>query len=176
MTPPALETERLILRGLTAADYPGYRAYYTGPRTAGVGGPKPEHVVYERFCAMVGQWALAGFGRFAITDKAAPEAPAFGHVGPLKTGSEGATEMTWTLWDETRTGQGYATEAARAAADWYFAQGHGPLLVIIDPDNAASIGVAERLHAVEDTTATPPAHFSNGRVYWLHADALQAAS
>jgi RimJ/RimL family protein N-acetyltransferase len=43
-------------------------------------------------------------------------------------------------------GRGYATEAARAAVDWGFE--HLPvdeLVSLIQPDNAASISVAEKL-------------------------------
>jgi RimJ/RimL family protein N-acetyltransferase len=43
-------------------------------------------------------------------------------------------------------GRGYASEAARAAMDWAFRErGFDRLLSLIDPDNAASIRVAERL-------------------------------
>jgi RimJ/RimL family protein N-acetyltransferase len=43
-------------------------------------------------------------------------------------------------------GRGYATEAANAAMDWGFATtGFDRLISLIDPANAASIAVAERL-------------------------------
>jgi len=43
-------------------------------------------------------------------------------------------------------GQGYATEAARAAMEWGFREvGFDELISLIDPDNTASIAVATRL-------------------------------
>jgi RimJ/RimL family protein N-acetyltransferase len=43
--------------------------------------------------------------------------------------------------------RGFAVEAARAARDWAAGRGLGPLLSLIDPENAASEGVARRLGA-----------------------------
>ncbi|MBF9047804.1 GNAT family N-acetyltransferase [Rhodobacterales bacterium LSUCC0031] len=63
--PDTLRSERLVLRCPTLADLEAYVAYYTRPRTGGVGGPKPRHIVVERFAAMAGQWALRGYGRYA---------------------------------------------------------------------------------------------------------------
>ena len=128
--PERIETERLLLRGFEPADFPGYRAYYTGDRTGGVGGPLPEYKVFERFCAMIGHWAVRGFGRYAIADRAG--GPAFGHVGPMQLLDEAEAEMTWTIWDAARTGQGFATEAARAVLDRLFAAGWVRLPAYID--------------------------------------------
>jgi len=148
--PPTLTTERLTLRQFELRDLDGYVAYYTGPRTGGVG-PKPRHVVVERFMAMAGQWVLRGFGRYAITDGGA----GFGHVGVMQTEEDATPELTWTLWDAAREGQGFATEAARAVLDAW--QG-APLVARVMPDNAASRRVAERLGLRHQPDATPPAY------------------
>jgi len=109
-------------------DLDGYVAYYTGDRTGGVGGPKPRYVVVERFMSMLGQWVLRGYGRYALT-----------------TG----------VWDAAQTGQGYATEAARAVLlAWT-----GPALMAhVASDNAASIRMAERVGMVLDANAPPPSY------------------
>ncbi|MEL7115821.1 MAG: N-acetyltransferase, partial [Pseudomonadota bacterium] len=61
-------TERLVMRGFEPGDFPAYAAYYTDPaRTGGVGGALPRHQVFERFCSMIGHWAMRGFGRYAVT-------------------------------------------------------------------------------------------------------------
>ena len=62
-------------------------------------------------------------------------------------------ELGWLLYDGYE-GQGYATEAAAALRDWAFGTlGLETLVSYCDPDNAASIAVAERLGAVRDPLA-----------------------
>jgi len=167
MTPlaiPPLTTDRLTLRGFEARDYPAYRAYYTGPRTSGVGGPLPVAQVFQRFCAMIGHWQMRGFGRFAIT--LTGEDVAFGHAGPMQHG-DGETEMTWTLWDGAREGFGYATEAAGATLQHFFSNGRETILAFIEADNAASLRVAERLGAVADPKGATPDYMRDGRRFIL---------
>ena len=149
--PETLTTARMTLRRPALCDLEAYVAYYTGTRTGGVGGPKPRAIVVERFMAMVGQWALRGYGRYVMTDATC----AFGHVGVLHIDERDAPEITWTLWDAAREGQGLATEAARAVlAAWT-----GPSLVArVAPENAASLRVAERLGMVRDIAAPPPSY------------------
>ncbi len=153
--PKEITTERLALRQLAARDLEGYVAYYTGSRTAGVGGPKPRHLVVERFMAMVGQWTLRGFGRYAI----ALDDEAIGHVGVMQMDDDDRPELTWTLWDGAQEGYGYATEAARAVLNAWSHSGALPSLVAcIAPDNTASQNVAARIGMVCDPHATPPSY------------------
>lgn len=141
--PDTLRTARLVLRRPTLEDLEGYVAYYTGPRTAGVGGPKPRAVVVERFMAMAGQWTLRGFGRYAITEGGA----GFGHVGVMQIDAGDPPELTWTLWDGAREGQGIATEAARAVLEAWT----GPALIAqVHAGNPASLRVAEKLGLARD--------------------------
>ena len=116
-----IRTENLILRAFRVEDFPAYRAYYSGDRTRGGGGPLPEHKVFERFCSMIGHWAIRGYGRYAISDHTA--GPAFGHAGPMKLTEDTPPEMTWTIWDATPTGRGLATAAAGAVLDHLIATG-----------------------------------------------------
>lgn len=158
MTPmldiPVIRSERLVLRGLRAADFPAYAAYYTDPaRTTGVGGPLSTDRVFERFASMIGHWAMRGFGRYAITTGGA----AFGHVGLSQPGDD-APEMTWTLWDAGQTGKGFATEAARAVLQQAFAEGRDSIPAHVHPSNHASIAVAKRLGGVPDSATAPPAY------------------
>ena len=162
---PPILSERLELRGFQPSDLPGYVAYYTGKRTTGVGGPLQPHQAFERFCAMIGHWSVRGFGRYAIADRFG--GPAFGHVGPMQLDAHSDPEMTWTIWDEAKTGRGLATEAAQAVLDNLYAKGWTRLLAYIDRDNAASLRMAKRLGAVEDPTIPVPDFLSNTRRFVL---------
>ena len=156
--PERIETARLLLRGLEPGDFPGYFDYYTGDRTAGVGGPQPRDKVFERFCAMIGQWSVMGFGRYGIADHAG--GPAFGHVGPLQRHPDDTeAEMSWTLWDAERTGRGFASEASKGVVNALFAWGWKELVVFVHPENTASLRLAARLGAIPDDSAPPPEDF-----------------
>lgn len=153
MLPERLTTPRMTLRRPELSDLEGYVAYYTGNRTGGVGGPKPRYIVVERFMAMVGQWALRGYGRYVMTDCSGP---GFGHVGVMQIDDHDVPEITWTLWDAAHEGQGFATEAAQAVLQAW----QGPRLIArVAPDNLASRRVAERLGMAVDPTA-PPASYT----------------
>ncbi|MEO0380116.1 MAG: GNAT family N-acetyltransferase [Pseudomonadota bacterium] len=161
--PRVLYTDRLVLRPFALGDLDAYCDYYCGPRTAGVGGPKPRHIVVERFMAMSGQWALRGFGRYAID----LNGTGIGHVGIMQMDDTDPLELTWTLWDAARQGNGYASEAARAVlAAWT----GPPLVAFIQPDNSASIRVAERLGFVEDTKAVAPGWMADSRAFRAQKD------
>ena len=163
-----LRTDRLVLRPFRERDLQGYLDYYcSDDRTAGVGGAKPKYVVIERFYAMEGQWAIRGFGRYAIAlDDASP---AIGHTGVMC--ADTPPEMTWTLWDDSQTGKGYATEAAKAAMDAYLTHVAPRVIAVIDRDNAASLRVAGRLGMTEDTDAVAPHWMPNGRCFVAEATA-----
>ncbi|MEM9343256.1 MAG: GNAT family N-acetyltransferase [Pseudomonadota bacterium] len=160
-----IRTENLLLRAFRVEDFPGYLAYYTGERTGGVGGPLPAHRVFERFCSMIGHWAMRGYVRYAISDHAA--GPAFGHVGPMKLTDDAPPEMTWTIWDGARTGKGLATEAAGAVLDHLFANGWTEIVAHIDVGNEASLRMARRLGAVEDTETPGPDWLPDARRFVL---------
>ncbi len=164
-----LTTARLTLRPFAAQDLPAYKAYYTGPRAAGTGAALPAHVVVERFCAMIGHWALRGFGRYAICLD--PAAPGIGHVGPMQLGDD-SPEMTWTLWSADHAGHGYATEAARAVLDHLFAAGWPDILAHVEAANAASHAVARRLGG-QPTGARPAPWMPTGIQYRFTPEAAR---
>jgi RimJ/RimL family protein N-acetyltransferase len=91
----------------------------------------------------IGHWALRGYGQWAVTERDGGEV--VGRAGVINPQGWPGAEVGYLL-GKSWWGRGYASEAARAAMDWAFRErGFDRLLSLIDPDNAASIRVAERL-------------------------------
>jgi RimJ/RimL family protein N-acetyltransferase len=150
---PVLETARL--RKPQSSDLPGFTAFWTSPRTVFMGGPwTPEDAAAE-FPDLTRQWAQHGFSLFVMTllDIDRP----IGLAGPFFPEGHPEPELAWNLWDAADAGQGLATEASRAARDWFFAaSAHKTAVSYIHPGNAASHRMCERLGAKVDRDAACP--------------------
>ena len=170
MTPVArsLTTERTRLRQPVAADLPAYRAHYSSARSIYQGGPYSATNCFEKLATMIGHWDIRGFGRYVIE----VDGHAVGHVGPLQIDDDSIPELTWSLWTDAAEGKGYATEATIGAARHLLHDCDWPLLaILILPDNAKSLRVADRLGArLTDTPA--PDWYAGARVYHLDKAAL----
>ena len=152
ITSTTLTTERLTLRQPLGSDLPAYTAYCAGPRTQFVGGPFDAVQAFDKFAAMAGHWTLRGFGRYVMEHDGTP----IGHVGPMQLDATQPPELTWTLWDGAYEKRGLATEAAHRVRDHLMHDLSWPqLLIHIMPDNASSIGIAQRIGA---TRSAAPAH------------------
>lgn len=150
---PVIETARLRLRGVVPGDWPAFRAYRLSPRSALAGAD--EAVIWTRFAAFAGHWALKGFGRFIIEHRVT--ARPIGHVGPYFPDSQPEAELTWTLWSAADEGQGFAREAAVAARDFAFVFLRWQTAVsYIDRDNVRSRHLADRIGARPDPAAVSP--------------------
>lgn len=148
---PELRTERLILRGMTKADFPVYAAVWQEPEVVRFIGGKPRSEVesWQRFLRGAGSWVIDGFGQWAITRKA--DGGFLGMVGffnamrGIGADFDAAPEAGWSLRAAAQ-GQGYGREAAVAAHDWFDAQPFGGRShAMIDIGHAVSFGLAERL-------------------------------
>lgn len=155
---PTLRSARLVLRALSADDLPNLHAMALDPevtRHLGKDGadeppPTPE-AVWQRLASALGQWALRGYGMFAVED-----AEGFvGRAGLHHPFGEPIPQLSYILC-RRGWGHGYATEAA-AARDWMLAA-HRPdcLVSHVTPANAASARVAAKLGAVRDGSAGRP--------------------
>jgi len=152
---PTLATERLILRGPEAGDWPAYRAYRLTPRSTHGGAVADEAAAWAHFAALFGHWALRGFGRFVMVSRAS--GGAIGHVGPFHPGGQPEPELTWTLWSAEAEGKGLAFEAAEAARAHVFRDlGWRTAVSYIAPGNRRSARLAERLGARPDPGAPLP--------------------
>jgi RimJ/RimL family protein N-acetyltransferase len=147
---PTLRTERLVLRAFRAADIDAWAAMEADPEVRRYRGNNPRTRA-EAWTAMesgLGQWALRGYGLFALEQ--AEDGQFVGFAGVLHPADWPEAELGYSLAREF-WGQGFAAEAARAARDWAFARhGLARLASFILPDNARSIRVAETLDAVRE--------------------------
>ena len=141
---PELETDRLRLRAWRMDDFDDFAAYsgdaeWNKYRHEGV----DTVAAWNEFAGMMGEWVLRGYGPWAVEAKDAGRAvgyAGFWHPIDLET-----PEIYWGLYREA-SGKGYASEAARAAMDWWIdRQGGRPLVTYCHPENTPSRRVAERL-------------------------------
>lgn len=142
---PQLQTERLLLRGFTQEDFEDYARLHADPEVMRYisGNPVSRTDAWRGLAVMIGHWALRGYGMWGVERKS--DGVFVGRVGLWNPEGWPGLEVGWTLGREF-WGQGYATEAARAATDFAFiTQDISRLLSVIDVDNLPSQHVAERL-------------------------------
>lgn len=116
-----------------------------------MGGPKDDLGAWSSFASDIASWVLDGIGYWTAALKDTNEAVAF--TGIMKPSIFPETELGW-MTTPAGEGKGYAFEAANAALDWGFGvRGFETLVSYIDPANARSIALAERLGATLDAEA-----------------------
>ena len=152
---PVLETERLILRAPRGGDSGVWDAFARTERSRYMGGPYSARDSWRAFANVIGHWVLRGWGEFAFCRKGS-EVP-LGNAGPWFPEGWPEREIGWAVWDPAAEGRGYAFEAAQAArAHAFEVLGWETAVSYIDPANARSIALAERLGAARDHAASRP--------------------
>ncbi|MEL7089644.1 MAG: GNAT family N-acetyltransferase [Pseudomonadota bacterium] len=150
-----LETERLILRKPDHRDLDAFIAFYGSERARYVGGPEDPAKAWRRFACVVGHWDLHGFGMFAVQPKTSTQA--VGSIGGWYPGGWPEQEIGWLIWSEAVEGTGIAYEAAKVVQAHVFHDlGWANAVSYIDPANARSCALAERLGAQLDPDARAP--------------------
>lgn len=158
-TAPTLETERLILSAHRLEDFDDVARLWAEPDvTRFIGGrPSTREESWARLLRYAGAWALMGFGFWAFTDKATG---AYLGEGGLLQGRRalepafGETpEVGWALAPEAH-GKGYALEALTAILAWADVQGTQRTVCMIEPSNAPSIRLANKLGFAEYARTT----------------------
>ncbi|WP_343347527.1 GNAT family N-acetyltransferase [Sphingomicrobium sp. XHP0239] len=145
---PRLSTERLILRGFVAEDFDAIYAYHQHPEVYRFFGPEPigREELWRRTLASVGGWTVNGIGGWMVERR--DEGDVIGTVAIFDSlrgkGWDGEAELGY-IFAAPMHGQGYAGEACRAALMWFDAERGGDLYAMIDPRNASSHRLAERL-------------------------------
>lgn len=146
-----ITTDRLILRKHTLADADAVFQLASDPTVLQFihGRPPSPEEAWHRLLRYAGHWSLLGYGMFAVFERAGNRC--IGEVGladfqrGLGADVDGVPEAAWVFAGSSH-GKGFASEAMGAALGWFDAQGLSSRAVcIIEPGNAASIGVANKL-------------------------------
>jgi RimJ/RimL family protein N-acetyltransferase len=148
---PAIDTERLSLRGHRLDDFGECAALWSDPIvTRYIGGrPFSEEETWTRLLRYIGHWSAIRFGSWVVRETSSGRF--VGEVGFANyrrdiVPSLGATpEAGWVL-SPSMHGRGYAVEAMRAVTAW----GDQNLpshrtVCLISPENLPSIRLAEKI-------------------------------
>jgi RimJ/RimL family protein N-acetyltransferase len=164
-----IETERLLLRPVVEADIPALVALWCDPEvTRFLGGPrdpaKVQHAI-EADLVNAKMGSPPPYGFVSVVEKASGRL--IGDCGLAEKEVEGRAEVEVVYVLATDAwGRGYATEAASALRD-YAVTRHGlrRLIALIDPENAPSARVAEKIGLRFERATTR----SNGSVRHVYA-------
>jgi len=164
---PVLHTERCILRPPVLEDAPHWIAILVADEEGHLGGPHDEAGAFTEFAATAGLWLLRGHGLWTVAERDDPDAV----LGFVLIGFEPGDrepELGWLFLPGAR-GRGLAAEAAAAAKSHALGSlGVTGLVSYIDPTNAPSRRLAERLGARLDGTIADPRSGAEAEV-WRHA-------
>ncbi|SMH50799.1 GNAT family N-acetyltransferase [Maritimibacter sp. HL-12] len=164
---PTLETERLFLRALREDDVAEETAFFASERSALVGGPLTRDQVWRVVAAMIGHWALRGFGFWALEEKASGRY--LGRVGLWAPDGWPEPELGWTLMAHAE-GRGFAREAALTARAFaYDHLGWTTAISLIAAGNTRSETLASRLDATLERAWLHPVHGAMN--IWRHPGA-----
>jgi RimJ/RimL family protein N-acetyltransferase len=141
-----IETARLLLRPPRADDFPAWADFMADEEAARfIGGPMSRPVAWRGLLTVAGAWSIQGFGMFSVIERETGDW--VGRLGPWMPECWPGPEVGYGIVP-SRWGRGYATEGVAAAIDWAHGElGWDDVIHCIDPDNVASIRVAERLGA-----------------------------
>jgi RimJ/RimL family protein N-acetyltransferase len=157
---PTLTTDRLILRAPTAADLDAVAAYEADPeamRFIADGSVYGREHAAGTLAGFLAEWPRLGHGRWTVALRASGEA--VGDCGFVRWREGKPDERPELAYGYSRAawGQGYATEAARAAVDWAFATlPFDEIVAVTHPANAASQRVLTKLGFVAAGEITSP--------------------
>ena len=144
-----LETERLLLREFDETDAAAFYPLgsdpaiirYTGDPGGGL--QSVEHALEILRSHPLADYGKHGFGRWACLHKA--DGRLIGFAGLKRLEELGEVDVGYRLLP-AYWGRGLATEASRAAVDYGFTRlGLPRILGLVDPKNAASVRVLEKL-------------------------------
>lgn len=158
-----LETERLILRPPNADDFERWAAFHADAESMTyLGGAQSRSLSWRGLCGMVGAWHVRGFSMFSLLLKDSGQW--IGRIGPWQPEGWPGTEVGWGVAPEF-AGKGYALEAAVASMNYATdILGWTDICHTIDPENLASIKLAQRLGSSNRGPTQLPDPLSDARV------------
>ncbi len=165
-----IDTDRLYLRPMTMRDVDDLFALHADPDVRRFMRAFDREEAIQRLEVDERDWVEHGHGLFALL--ASDDGRFLGRIGLKYWPQFDEAELGWVLRRE-EWGHGYATEAARACAEWGFREFDYPYLTaMIRAENARSIRVAERLGMTplrEDVLFdVPVVVYSAGREMFCH--------
>ncbi len=142
-----LLTDRLQLRVFCPDDFEAHAAICADPEVMRYirAGAISRVDSWWQLARYLGHWQLRGYGLWAVVERSTGRL--VGHLGFLNPEGGHGFELGWALAREA-WGKGYATEGVRAAIEYAWGtlkQDH--IVCLIQPENARSIRLAERLGA-----------------------------
>lgn len=141
-----IETERLILRKIDAErDFEAWARLMGDERTVRFlgTGVLDRALAWRQMATLIGHWEIRGYGFFSVESKASGEW--LGRVGPWYPEGWPEPEIGWTI-SPNHWGNGYATEAGRAAIEYAFRElGWTRVIHVILTGNRRSVAVAKKL-------------------------------
>lgn len=130
-------------------DFDRYCEIWADPKvTAQITGPRTRAQSWDAFLRIAGHWQMTGFGQWAIWE--ARSRHMVGQTGfffstrQLGDDFDPYPEAGWVLAQEAQ-GQGLASDATRAAHDWFDRVVHGPLVALISAAHTRSLDLAGQL-------------------------------
>jgi RimJ/RimL family protein N-acetyltransferase len=165
-----IETERLRLIAWTEAERAPFSAMTADPEMmVDYGRPFDAAMAMERFERHMAAFAQDGFGKWALRRKADGEYLGTCGVSPIwpTLASAPGLEIGWRLVRQA-WGEGYATEAARAAlADIFERTEAGDVIAFTAPWNARSQAVMTRLGLRRDPLRDFPQGDGEPSLVWV---------
>jgi RimJ/RimL family protein N-acetyltransferase len=146
MKVPVLTTARLRMRAFRNEDLDAYAEMCADPvvmKYIGPGATQTRGEAWRSMASILGHWELRGFGMWALEKKDTGEL--VGRAGFIEPEGWPGFELGWFL-GRPHWGQGFATEAARAALDWgQKTLKRDRVISLIYPRNKRSVKVATGL-------------------------------
>ena len=148
---PRVVTERLILRAHCASDFEASLTMWSDADVVRhIGGvPSTAADAWSKLLRYIGLWRFLGYGYWAVEDRTTGRF--IGEVGfadfkrDIGKDLDGMPEAGWVI-SPSWAGRGYATEAMRAALEWFDHTMPGTeSFCMIAPVNRASTKVAQKL-------------------------------
>ncbi len=143
----SLETDRLVLRPPEGSDLAVLEEMHSDPEVMRylivIGTSGGVQAAWRTLALQLGHWHLLGYGQWIVLEKGTGQV--VGRVGLWNPPGRPGLEVSWMI-RRSRWGQGFATEAARAAVRYAFETvGADRVISVIRPDNVRALRVAAKV-------------------------------